>query len=550
MKRNILLTVVAVILLFAVASGLLAAAVLKSVAREQLISHVQREKDVILGQVKGHKPVEVLAGLVSASRVTLVSPQGEVLYDNVVDAAMENHLQRPEVQDAINKGGGQAIRYSDTTKSTAVYVASRLDDGSILRVAAPERIARGVASGVAPWVIFGLLALVIVSVVLSSLMVDRLVKPVLDINLDRPEESRIYEELLPLVRRISDQNQQAKQQLAALAAKGQEQQALLMGMQEGFVALNEKEEVILINESACRMLGVSQEEALGRQLVALCRDPVMLSGMEALRQEGRAYGVIKKDGRSYVMNANRIEGRKDSVLLLDDQTEKLEGEEMRKRFTANVSHELRTPLTTIVGYGEMLEAGMVQEGDRQQFYRNIQQESRRLLALVEDILRLSKLDEGAVEANRQRVDLFAVAKRACESLAQAASDKGIQLACEGEEAWVMGEETLLSEICVNLIDNAIKYNVQEGRVQVVVSGGQQPKLVVRDSGIGIAREYQPHVFERFYRTDTSRSKATGGTGLGLSIVKHAAEFHQANIKLTSKPGEGTEITVSFPPAAS
>lgn len=547
MKRNIFITVVAVILLFAVASGLLAAAVLKSVAREQLVNHVERERDVILSQVRETEPVRALEGLVSASRVTLISPTGEVLYDNVVDADMENHFQRPEVQDALKQGTGRAIRYSDTTKSTAVYVASRLDDGSVLRVAAPERIARGVASGVAPWVIFGLLALVIVAVVLSSLMVDRLVKPVLDINLDRPEDSKIYEELLPLVRRISEQNQNARQQMEVLKAKGQEQNALLMGMQEGFIALNEKEEVILINESACQMLGVTKENALGRHLVAICRDPVMTEGMEALRQEGRAYGVLKKDGRSYVLNANRIEGRQDAVLLLDDQTEKLEGEEMRKRFTANVSHELRTPLTTICGYAEMLEAGMVKDTDRQQFYQNIQQESKRMLALVEDILRLSKLDEGAVSANRQQVDLKAVAERACQSLAQAAKDKELALSFEGEEAFVLGDETLLFEICGNLIDNAIKYNVKDGRIQVRVTGGKNPRLTVRDSGIGIAPDHQPHVFERFYRTDTSRSKATGGTGLGLSIVKHAVEFHQATIKLNSSPGEGTEITVTFPP---
>ncbi|NLE70325.1 MAG: PAS domain-containing protein [Clostridiales bacterium] len=550
MKRNILITVVAVILLFAVATGLLAAAVLKSVAREQLVGHVTRERDVILSRLKGQDPATALMGLVSASRVTLIASEGQVLYDNVVDAVMENHLLRPEVQDALSTGTGSAIRYSETTRSTAVYVASRLADGSVLRVAAPERIARGVASGVAPWVIFGLMALVIVSVVLSSLMVDRLVKPVLDINLDNPEESRIYEELLPLVRRISEQNQNAKKQVAALEAKNQEQRALLMGMQEGFIALNEQGQVILINESACRMLGISQGEALGRPLLALCRDPAMTAGMEALREEGRAQGVLKKDGRSYVLNANRIEGRKDAVLLLDDQTEKLEGEEMRKRFTANVSHELRTPLTTICGYGEMLEAGMVQEGDRQQFYQNIQQESRRMLALVEDILRLSSLDEGALSASREQVNLKAVAERACQSLAQAARDKGLTLTCEGEDAFVSGDETLLFELCSNLIDNAIKYNVKDGRVDVSVTGGYQARLTVKDSGIGIAREHQPHVFERFYRTDTSRSKATGGTGLGLSIVKHAAEFHQANINLTSKPGEGTEITVTFPPAAS
>ena len=242
-----------------------------------------------------------------------------------------------------------------------------------------------------------------------------------------------------------------------------------------------------------------------------------------------------------------LQNRRGAVLLFSDQTEQLKGEEMRKNFTANVSHELRTPLTTICGYAELLKNNMVKGEDLEQFYGLIHRESSRLLTLVEDILRLSKLDEGHPGGQRQKVNLYEVVRAVCRTYELPASERGIALHFSGEPAFVLGDATLLDELAGNLVDNAIKYNVDGGKVEVSVTAGPQVLLKVRDTGIGIAPEHQSRVFERFYRTDTSRSKATGGTGLGLSIVKHAAEYHGAKITLRSQLGQGTAITVAFPP---
>ena len=335
--------------------------------------------------------------------------------------------------------------------------------------------------------------------------------------------------------------------MEALEARRLELNTLLDGMHEGFIALGAREEIILINPSACRMLGVNGEQAVGRQLPEINRGAVILSLLEDLRRNGAAEGLLEKDGRFYQLSANRIQGRSGSVLLLSDQTYKMEGESMRKQFTANVSHELRTPLTTICGYAELLDKGMVKPEDTGRFYSLIHHESSRMLALVEDILRLSRLDEGHLNARKQPVNLHEVARSVSQSLELHADEKGVSLSYEGGDAYVLGDATLLSELISNLIDNAIKYNVDKGSVKVEVTNGERAVLTVSDTGIGIEPEHRERVFERFYRTDNSRSKGTGGTGLGLSIVKHAAEFHKAKITLKSEPGKGTVISVAFPP---
>ena len=301
------------------------------------------------------------------------------------------------------------------------------------------------------------------------------------------------------------------------------------------------------NPAACRILNVKPQQACNRLLTELNRSLVIIRLLNDLDKKGIANGVLEKEGRHYLLTANRIQGRPDSVLLMSDQTEKLAGEAMRKRFTANVSHELRTPLTTICGYTELLENGMVKAEDAQGIYNLIHKESSRMLDLVEDILRLSRLDEGNLTGKREKVNLCETAASACQLLSLAAQEKGVKVNFTGEDAFVLGDPVLLGELCSNLLDNAIKYNVDNGSVDVRVTAGANTVLTVSDTGIGIEPEHQPHVFERFYRTDNCRSKSTGGTGLGLSIVKHAAEYHKAKVELMSKPGQGTRVTVVFPP---
>lgn len=546
MKRRIFIGFTLLVAAFVLVAVLVTGNLVRTVARKQLLDQVVQEAEQISQELVGKDPRQALAGLISSSRVTLVASDGAVLFDNWADGELDNHADRPELAAAAREGSGSAIRYSDTTNSTAVYYAQRLEDGTLLRVAAPERLARGLAQGVAPFLVIAFLLLMALLLLFANIILDRLIKPIVSIDLDHPEDAVVYDELLPLVKRIDQQNKHTMAQMDALEARRMELNTLVNGMHEGFVAMSLKDEIILINPSACSMLGVTEDQALGKGLPAINRSPVILKVLEELRSLGTADGLLEKDGRVYMLLANRIQGRSGAILLLSDQTDKLQAEDMRKRFTANVSHELRTPLTTICGYAELLDKGMVKSEDAGQFYGVILRESKRMLTLVEDILRLSKLDEGHLAGQKAAVNLHEVAKAVSQSLELMADERKVHLSYEGTDAWVLGDATLLDELCSNLIDNAIKYNVENGSVKVRVTNCAQAILTVTDTGIGIEKEHQPRVFERFYRTDKSRSKATGGTGLGLSIVKHAAEFHKAKITLQSQVGQGTSITVVFP----
>ena len=546
MKRKIMLGFIALILAFGMAAVLLAAAVVTSVAREQLSTQLAQESKLIATYLGDWGDAAKLEEVFTRSRVTLIAPDGTVLFDNWTNEPLDNHMDRPEILQALTNGQGSAVRYSDTTRTTAIYAATLLEDGNILRVAAPERIARGIATSVAPWLIFGLVIVLLVVVLFANFLGDKLIAPILAIDPDHPEEVVVYDELLPLIRRIDAQNRHNRAQMEALEARRLELNALLDGMQEGFIALSDRHEVSLINPAACRILEVKPEQAHKRLLTELNRSLVIIRLLDDLEKEGVATGVLEKSGRHYLLAANRIQGRPGSVLLMSDQTEKLAGEAMRKRFTANVSHELRTPLTTIFGYAELLEKGMVKEEDAPGIYQLIHKESSRMLDLVEDILRLSSLDEGYLTGKHEKVNLRETADAACRMLSLAAQERGVKVTLSGEDAFVLGDPVLLGELLSNLLDNAIKYNVENGSVDVRVTAGANTVLSVSDTGIGIEPEHQLHVFERFYRTDNCRSKSTGGTGLGLSIVKHAAEYHKAKVDLISRPGQGTRVTVVFP----
>lgn len=546
MKRKIMLGFIALILAFGMAAALLAATVITSVAREQLSTQLAQESKLIATYLGDWGDAAKLEEVFTRSRVTLIAPDGTVLFDNWTNEPLDNHMDRPEIRQALTKGQGSAVRYSDTTRTTAIYAATLLEDGNILRVAAPERIARGIATGVAPWLIFGLVIVLLVVVLFANFLGDKLIAPILAIDPDHPEEVVVYDELLPLIRRIDAQNRHNRAQMEALEARRLELNALLDGMQEGFIALSDRHEVSLINPAACRILEVKPEQAHKRLLTELNRSLVIIRLLDDLEKEGVATGVLEKSGRHYLLAANRIQGRPGSVLLMSDQTDKLAGEAMRKRFTANVSHELRTPLTTIFGYAELLEKGMVKEEDAPGIYQLIHKESSRMLDLVEDILRLSSLDEGYLTGKHEKVNLRETADAACRMLSLAAQERGVKVTLSGEDAFVLGDPVLLGELLSNLLDNAIKYNVENGSVDVRVTAGANTVLSVSDTGIGIEPEHQLHVFERFYRTDNCRSKSTGGTGLGLSIVKHAAEYHKAKVDLISRPGQGTRVTVVFP----
>ena len=535
------------IMVFGTLASLLLAGIVSTVIPNQVMKRLREEASLVIARMESLGAENAFGRLISTSRITHIAPDGTVLFDSTGFEDLDNHAQREEVEEALKTGNGSAVRYSSTLRANLIYVSTRLEDGTVLRLAASESASREMMGSMLPWQILGTLALLILCLPLAARITSLLVNPILEMDLDKPDDSLVYEELIPLARRIDEQAKQNRRQLETLDERRQELDVLLGGMQEGFLAMDEDQRILLINQSACGILGIDPEWAVGKTVPEVNRRQEMLALLTQLKEEGSAQGMMSRGGRSYLLSASRVQKGRGAVLLLSDQTDKVEGEAMRKRFTANVSHELRTPLTTICGYAEMLEQGMVKQADLPQISGVILKEGKRMLTLVEDILRLSRLDEGFPGGASQKVSLDEAARAACESLRPAARDREVSLEYSGAEAFVLGDRTLLEELCSNLIDNALKYNHPGGSVKVSVAARDQELiLTVTDTDMGIEPKHQARIFERFYRTDKSRSQATGSTGLGLSIVKHAAEYHHAAISLDSTPGEGTTISVVFP----
>lgn len=550
MKKRIFAALLLVALLVGLLYSLLLAAALPEYTRRRTILTLQSELALLRNsaQEQGGLSEQFLHSFLSLYRVSLISPEGRVLYDSQADPdEMGNHRDRPEVQEALREGSASASRPSETSGETLLYFAQRLPEGSVLRLSAPLRLVRLSFQEMLPYLLGGLLLGLLAAALLSILLSRAFSRSIAAIDLDHPQEATAYEELSPLLSRLSLQNRRVGQQMDALRMKQQEMDALIDGMSEGFLALDGQKRVISINRSAAAMLGTEALSAMGRSLPEISRRPEILSMLDELFRDGSALATLQMERKTYALSANLVGDSGSAVLLLRDVTRLMEGEEMRKRFTANVSHELRTPLTAICGYAEMLQGGMVKPEDVDGTLTRISEESKRMLALVEDILRLSKLDEGYPGGQMKRLSLYEAAERALARLKPLAEQKGVKLSLKGEKLAVLGDPTLLDELVSNLIDNAIKYNTEGGRVKLRVEQGEQSvDLLVEDSGLGIDPSQQERIFERFYRTDSSRSKETGGTGLGLSIVKHSAEYHKAKLSLQSQPGQGTTIRVSFP----
>ena len=481
-------------------------------------------------------------------RITWVDGDGTVLYDTDSDpASMVNHLEREEVQEAMARGYGESVRYSETLLERQFYAARRLPDGSVVRVSCAQSSVFRLLLGMAPPLMMVVLLALALSLWLARRVAAKVVEPLNHLDLEEPLANENCDELAPLLHRIAIQQRQLRTQEETLRRRREEFDAVTASMSEGLVLLDHKGTVLSINGAAQRSLGLDGG-AEGRDLVLLDRSlahPVA----QAL---GGAHGeaLAERQGRTYQVDANPVfygEALSGAVLLVVDVTEKVGAERMRREFTANVSHELRTPLHTISGSAELLCSGLVKAEDTDQFHRRIYQESQRMIRLVEDIINLSRLDEGAGDMERREVDLYALAGESVAALEDAARRAEVTLSLTGEACVIRGIPELLRGIAANLCDNAIKYNRPGGKVEVRVENGPDAAvLTVADTGIGIPPEHQARVFERFYRVDKSRSKAVGGTGLGLSIVKHAVMIHGGKISLESALGRGTTITIRFP----
>ena len=482
-------------------------------------------------------------------RLTWIAADGSVLYDTKTNAeSLENHASRAEVSQALATGTGESTRYSSTLMEKTMYYAQRLDDGTVLRIS----ISRATVGMIAVGMIQPLLIVLIVALILSGLLARRLSRRIVDplnsLDLEHPLDNDAYEELSPLLKRIHHQHVEIQTQLRELREKTDEFTQITGSMREGLVLLDEHGSILSINAAAQALFG-ADAQCVGRDFLTIERSHEISAAIQAAAADGHSEVRAERAGHVYQFDISRItsDGKfLGTVILAFDITEQEFAERNRREFTANVSHELKTPLQGIIGSAELIENGMVKPEDLPRFVGHIHAEAARLVTLIDDIIRLSQLDEGDAMPT-EPVDLLAVSQEAAENLHDAAAARNVTVSVTGQPAVLPGVRRLIYEIVYNLCDNAIKYNCDGGRVDVTVAadaGGSS--ITVADTGIGIAPEHQARVFERFYRVDKSHSKASGGTGLGLSIVKHAVQYHHGRIELESTPGTGTTIRVVFP----
>ena len=488
----------------------------------------------------------------SKNRLTLIDGDGTVLFDNQADpASMENHLDRPEVADALEHGAGEETRMSDTLSEQTFYYAVRLGSGQVLRMAVTTDTIFAAMLGILPWLIASALAAVAVTALLSNYLTKKIVAPINRLDLDHPDDNFCYEELSPLLTKISKQNQAIARQMESLREKQEEFTAITENMSEGFLVLDHHTDILSYNTSALRLLGCPDASADGREsALTLNRSASFRSVVDGALSGKRSQQLLRENGRCCQVLANPVlrEGEVvGAVVVILDITEREDRESLRREFTANVSHELKTPLTSISGFAEIIQNGIVKPEDVPRFAGNIYSESQRLIALVDDIMRLSRLDEEEVNLPQEEIDLTELSRSVGERLKKPMDDLGLTFSVTGGGSKIHGVRSIVDEMVFNLCDNAVKYNRQGGRVEIAI--GNVPHgvaLSVKDTGIGIPAADQDRVFERFYRVDKSHSKEIGGTGLGLSIVKHGAAFHNAKVSLESQEGQGTTVTLTFP----
>ena len=484
------------------------------------------------------------------NRITYIGQDGTVLFDNEADpATMENHLGREEVVAAKQSGTGTAIRESYTMSEMTVYCARVIGYGCIVRVAGTMDTVAARIAGMWWEVLLVVIIAAMVSLGVAAIVARVVVKPINSIDLKNPDIGESYSEIAPLLHRISEQNHEIDQQIAELTRSRKEFSLITENMSEGFIIIDSRTEVLSYNTAALKILG-SDFTGSSRSVLVLNRSEAFRSAVEDALAGKRSETDLTLSEKIYQVIAtpaftgSSVTG---AVMIILDITEKEAREELRREFTSNVSHELKTPLTTIYGISDMLVGGIVKPEDIPGFAKNIRDEAGRMITLIQDILKLSQLDENTFSDQRERVDLYELAQSAAERLRPQADEKHVTISVTGERSEFTGIATVLEEMIYNLLDNAVKYNKQGGRADVDVrSSGDDIVVTVSDTGIGVPADSIDRIFERFYRADKSHSRKIGGTGLGLSIVKHGVSLHGGSITVKSSEGSGTTFTMALP----
>ena len=549
MTKRIFRSILGVSLAVLLASLVLIVGVLHGYFQDRVSGELESLAEYIAHGVEENGTDYLTEDLPGSYRITWVDADGTVLFDNRQDPEeMGNHAQREEIREALILGKGHAVRYSDTLSQQTLYAAQRLADGTVLRVSSAQySVWVLVLQALQPVALMMLLAFIL-AMALASRVARQLVEPINAIDLNDPAGSETYEELTPLLSKLRSQQRQIQRQMRDLKRRQEEFTAITEHMNEGLLIVDARTNLLFCNPSARRLLQIENVEK--QSVLAVNRSEDFREAVQRALSGEHDLRTLTLDGRIYQLMANpamedgRLAG---AVLVLLDVTEREDREQLRREFTANVSHELRTPLTSISGFAELIRDGIAKPQDVQHFAGNIYTEAQRLIALVGDIIRLSQLDEGSVGSEKTDLRLDGMAASVVSRLQDAAAQHDVTLRTELKPCRVHGIAQIVDELIYNLCDNAIKYNRKDGEVEVTVSRGRNGRAVVSvaDTGIGIAKEDQERIFERFYRVDKSHSRETGGTGLGLSIVKHGAILHDAKIKIESTLGTGTKIILEF-----
>ncbi len=553
MRKKIFRDILLVSLAALIIAGSLIFAVIYTQIRAQVYKELKQEAEYVgKALMQSGDKAAYLGSLTSINtRITWISSGGAVFFDNTAYTdSMENHSERPEIVQALKTGAGQSERYSATLSEIRLYYALLLKDGTVIRLSQTRQSVWGLLVSMIPAFISIILVTVIICSVMASRFTKRIIKPLNRLNLEEPEKNDVYPELSPFLLRISKQNDRINDQIGQLARQRHELSEITRSMKEGLIVINNESKILAVNDSAVKLFGTPSKDYLGKNVLELNRSLPFHTTVEEAQKGERTEHILEMEGSYYqilgtpVIENDTLTG---IIILIVDVTERQKAEKMRREFSANVSHELKTPLSSITGFAEIIKNGVAKPEDIKSFASRIYDEAQRLIALIEDIIKLSKLDEGDDDIVKQPVDLLAAANDIIKRLDDLAKSRKVSMTVEGKGAAVSGVKQILEEMVYNLCENAVKYNRENGSVKVTVTKENgQPVLKVADTGIGIPPADQAKVFERFYRVDKSHSKETGGTGLGLSIAKHAAIFHNATIALTSKENEGTTIEIRFP----
>lgn len=547
MNKKIFRSSVAVALVVLISSIVLIMSILFQYFENQLQSELESEANYIAYAVENQGIDYINNFSNSSKRITLISPDGDVLADTSADeSGLENHSDRQEVIDALKNGKGTSIRYSKTLAEKTIYYAMKMQDGNILRVSTTQYTVAAILFSIIQPILIVFVIAVAISFALAQKVSKSIIKPINELDLDNPLNNEPYDELAPLLRKISKQKHTIEKQIKEAEHKQEEFRLITENMKEGFIVVDNKRNLLTYNRSALKLLGISRDKP--DDILSADNDKltfVIDKALDGVREKSN----LTLNDNYYSLIANPVFENGNvigAVVLIIDVTESVKREQLRQEFTSNVSHELKTPLTSISGFAEIMKNGGTPDSVVTDFSSSIYDEAQRLITLVNDIIKISELDEKNARVDCEEVDLYELSADIINRLKPIADKRNISLNLIGESIVVSGTEKILDEMIYNLCDNAIKYNVDSGTVDIILSeSSHHIKLTVRDTGIGIPQSEQNRVFERFYRVDKSHSKEIGGTGLGLSIVKHSAIYHNAEIKLKSEFGKGTSIIVIF-----